>query len=763
MTVGRTRWRERRQQLLAGSVISLVVASQFATAAGAATSSVHWGTVTDLAGATTVTVGVPNEASPTITCWSAGNCVAVGTYTDHTNRSNVYVQDETDGVWLASANVTGVTTGTSSAYVASVSCGAAGDCTGVGSVDDAAFIEDDQNGVWQPSSFVTGLGATTPSQLDAVDCVGAGACTATGEYEAASGILQLLTVTETGGVWGHGAPMVGSASVGLSANGTYDGAWPNAISCASVGNCAVGGFVIDEDSDSAGFLYQEVGGTWSAPTLVTPTTPDDALSQYEGQVSVVSCPAANDCVAGGYYGDADGNQQALLVTESGGTWTPEEVPGTAALNVSGGISFKNGITIAAGLTSLSCASAGSCTGVGYYGDGSALEQGFAVTESAGVWQAAAPIAGLAALSVGASHFNFGATPMAVSCPAVGSCSILGTYTDSNENLQYFTADEVGGAVGDATPLPGSTALPAYQSSSLETTGVLGGLWCDASLDCAISGSLPTYYLPSTTGSAFIAVATVGVWGTATPYWATNTLLVGTNAAVTTVQCAVAGDCEALGTFLTATDTLSYFVAQEMHGSWGPDSTWSDLAPAGGTDASPSTLSCPAVGACVVTGSYTNAAGVSAAFHVGEVAGIWQAPAAITGLPVYHSLPNSATENIGVELDEFTCTSATSCVGLGAYQATLTTTKPFIVTVTSHGWATTTTVPGVTALGATDIQYTALTCSSTGHCLAAGQYDDRHGRGQSLVTSETDGVWSPVAAVPGTVELNVGPIDDGGAY
>jgi len=54
------------------------------------------------------------------------------------------------------------------------------------------------------------------------------------------------------------------------------------------------------------------------------------------QVSTVSCPAAGDCAAGGYYLTAPGSSQkyqAFLATLEGYAWQPvEEVPRTQVLN-----------------------------------------------------------------------------------------------------------------------------------------------------------------------------------------------------------------------------------------------------------------------------------------------------------------------------------------------------------------------------------------------------------------------------------------------
>ena len=63
----------------------------------------------------------------------------------------------------------------------------------------------------------------------------------------------------------------------------------------------------------------------------------------------VSCASAGNCTVAGHYTDDRNKTQAFIDDESGGTWgSPQQVPGTGALNVSG----------AADVTSLSCGAPG---------------------------------------------------------------------------------------------------------------------------------------------------------------------------------------------------------------------------------------------------------------------------------------------------------------------------------------------------------------------------------------------------------------------
>ena len=113
------------------------------------------------------------------------------------------------------------------------------------------------------------------------------------------------------------------------------------------------------------------------------------------KINSVSCPAPGDCSAGGYYTDASsGHQQALVVTETGGTWgTAQEVPGSAALNAGGP---------GAVILSVSCAAPGDCSAGGYYSDAAGHEQALVVTQTNGTWGTAEEVPGTGALNAGGS-------------------------------------------------------------------------------------------------------------------------------------------------------------------------------------------------------------------------------------------------------------------------------------------------------------------------------------------------------------------------
>ena len=90
------------------------------------------------------------------------------------------------------------------------------------------------------------------------------------------------------------------------------------------------------------------------------------------EIASVSCASAGNCSAGGLYRDSSGHRQALVVSQTGGTWhTAIEVPGSAALNQGGN----------AGIPSASCGSAGNCSAGGHYTDSSGHSQALVASET----------------------------------------------------------------------------------------------------------------------------------------------------------------------------------------------------------------------------------------------------------------------------------------------------------------------------------------------------------------------------------------------
>ena len=308
------------------------------------------------------------------------------------------------GAWGQAKEVAAALNTGGFAYVQSVSCASAGNCTAGGSYNSSgffqAFVVTETNGAWgQAKEVAAALNTRNDAGLKSVSCASAGNCTAGGFYTDSSGFSQAFVVTEAHGAWGKAQEVAGALNTGGWAH-------VDSVSCTSAGNCAAGGFY-SVGSGFHGFVVTETHGAWGKPQQITGA----------GAVVSVSCASAGNCAAGGFYTDSSANSQAFVVTERHGIWgKAQEV--AAALNTGG----------SAAVSSVSCGSAGNCSAAG---SGSAA---FVVDEANGIWGKAQEVAG--ALSV-----RGGAGLASVSCTVSGSCSAGGSYQDRSARTQAFVVSK----------------------------------------------------------------------------------------------------------------------------------------------------------------------------------------------------------------------------------------------------------------------------------------------------------------------------------
>jgi hypothetical protein len=198
-----------------------------------------------------------------------------------------------------------------------------------------------------------------------------------------------------------------------------------AVSCASAGNCAAGGYYNDQENGQA-FVASQANGTWHAAIEVPGTAELNAGGGGGAEVASVSCASAGNCAAGGFYLDGSA-YQAFVASEANGAWhTAVEVPGTAELN-------KGAY---AAVVSVSCGSAGNCVAGGRYQDGSGPYQAFVASQANGTWLAAIEVPGTGTLNKGGN-----AGVVSVSCASAGNCAAGGSYTDRFGHTQAFVASQ----------------------------------------------------------------------------------------------------------------------------------------------------------------------------------------------------------------------------------------------------------------------------------------------------------------------------------
>jgi hypothetical protein len=138
-----------------------------------------------------------------VACAAPGDCAAGGDYLDSSQHPQRFVAVESGGVWGTAIDVPGPV---SKGEVDSVSCASAGNCVAGGAYSNRpqraqGFLAVDTSGAWSAAIEVPGLGALNEgeyAEVLSVSCAPAGTCAAGGYYTDGSGHWQGLVVSETG-------------------------------------------------------------------------------------------------------------------------------------------------------------------------------------------------------------------------------------------------------------------------------------------------------------------------------------------------------------------------------------------------------------------------------------------------------------------------------------------------------------------------------------------------------------------------------------
>src|ERR1019366_7747228 len=337
--------------------------------------------------------------------------------------------------------------------------------------------------------------------------------------------------------------------------------------CPADGSCvAIGSYL-----DTAG-LYEGVIETLSAG-IWTPTEaprPSNFNSTEGLDLFALSCPAVESCVATGF--SAAGGK-SLFETLSAGAWTATVAP----VPVDANANPQDGIG------SLSCPAVGSCVALGTYFDTSDAVQGMFVTLSGGSWTSVQE----------PKPPNFtgwtGVTPATVTCPAVGACVAMGSYSATSLSEVSFFETLSGG-----TWTPTTAPLPANSNDAIVTS-----LSCPSVSSCVAVGYVDVASPGTQLG--LIETLSAGTWVPSTaPLPGTTSSPPYSN--LTIVTCPTSGSCVATGWFTDSNNIQQGVLETLSGGTWSPATA---PVPADATTwgATLSAVACPAANSCVVAGTY----------------------------------------------------------------------------------------------------------------------------------------------------------------
>lgn len=315
--------------------------------------------------------------------------------------------------------------------ISDIACSSPGNCGAVGS----GFVVRQSQGNWGPVTQIARPAGTTSVSVGAISCPANGSCVTEGTFSSSTGFTPFVLV-EVNGHWAE----PGAVNVAFNAADAtlYAG------SCASPGNCVVGGDYLLPGfggMDWSAFVVEETNGLWGVGHQVASRLPGDA------SVNGISCTAPGDCSAAGEVGS-----KGFVIDETNGHWgLGQKVPGT----------LSSAYIRAGGAGPISCTSPGNCAVAGGW-EGTNGWIAFVATEISGHWQAAKLIG-----PPGGDDDEVNA----VSCVSAGHCVAVG-----DGKVSGIVLIEANGNWGNPASLPGTAQGSDLSAVSCVKAGrcVIGG-------------------------------------------------------------------------------------------------------------------------------------------------------------------------------------------------------------------------------------------------------------------------------------------------
>lgn len=384
-------------------------------------------------GTTDLTIGIPVPTAPRtwtaaqaplppgghdaalggVSCPRPASCVAVGGYLDKAGAARALILTRSGGSWVPSQPPLPSNAASSpDVQLSGVSCSSPSSCVIAGSYlgksrHSEALLLTRSNGKWTPAAAKLPANAASDqaSTLSGVSCASNSACVAVGHYFDKSSHEHGLMLTRSGATWTPAqAPVPANAA---AQNYTeLDG-----VSCPSTSACvAVGGYT-DKSGNAQLLVLARSGSTWQPAEEPLPA--NGVPSSGGLPLLGISCSSAKACVATGIYWGSAGGGRGLLLTRTGGSWTPAQAP----------VPSNDDAAYNTWVFGASCSSAASCVAAGSYFDSADFLHGLLLTRSDGSWHPAqAPLPG------NASPISFNTGLAGVSCTGPATCTAVGEYT-----------------------------------------------------------------------------------------------------------------------------------------------------------------------------------------------------------------------------------------------------------------------------------------------------------------------------------------------
>jgi len=303
---------------------------------------------------------VPSDSAPlggdiavtsvlaSVSCPAKGSCAAVGTYASANGDFPPLLETLANGTWTVTEGTFphwGLKASGANPPIA-ISCVKPFSCL---AVDEGWEYDPGQNseaievplayqlasGTWKLISVPVLSFISYPDGfgLNAISCPGASVCFAVGSYEdPSSHVVVPVTLTYGAGSW-----TMEKAPLPANANTTFLGSIPelNAIACADQTDCVAGGIYPDTSGNYDPLFETLQSGKWSASEAPVPS--DAATINASADITGISCPAIDACVADGWYWAKPGwptgiQTNMVLSQQSDGGWVAASGPTSSSAN-----------------------------------------------------------------------------------------------------------------------------------------------------------------------------------------------------------------------------------------------------------------------------------------------------------------------------------------------------------------------------------------------------------------------------------------------
>jgi hypothetical protein len=370
--------------------------------------------------------GSPGPTVASVACLSGSACLAVGDYTDSSGHLQGLLLSGYGSTWTAvraplprGAAISPYAVLTRVACPSATECVVTGYYTGAGSPKHQhGLLLTGHGSSWTairaplpatagprtasgPSAAAgpsLATGASGDAGLWDVSCPSSTVCVAAGFYD-----RRGLLLTGHGSSWtAISAPLPARAAANSQAD-LYR------VTCPSIATCVAAGDYDITAHSADGLLVTGHGSSWTATEAPMPVS---AGSSPDPGITGVSCGSITACAAVGYYTDPAGQQQGLLLTGHGSSWTATQASRPA------------GARPGAYLSGVSCPAAAGCAAVGYYTGSSGSKQGLLLQRRGSSWTASTAPLPPGAATDPAAYLN------GLACTSIAACLAGGAYTDS---------------------------------------------------------------------------------------------------------------------------------------------------------------------------------------------------------------------------------------------------------------------------------------------------------------------------------------------